>query len=69
MRIQSIEAAISIHDFWKSPSLKFEKLEGFKNRYSFRLDEKWRLEFEIEWENEEQTIGKFLILKISKHYR
>lgn len=66
--IQKIESATSIHDFWENSGLKFEKLKGFKNRYSMRLNIKYRLEIEIMWINPEQTVGEFTILKISSHY-
>ena len=68
MRIQQLEAAISIHDLWKTSSLKFEKLKNFQNRYSIRIDKKYRLEFDVQWQNKEQTIGIFYIQEISKHY-
>lgn len=67
--VNYIDAAKDIHDFWRQPSLKFEKLRGFKRRYSFRLSRKYRLEVEIEWENEEQTIGIVGIDELSNHYR
>jgi len=66
--IQKIESATSILDFWKNSGLRFEKLKGFKNRYSMRLNIKYRLEIEISWINPEQTIGEFTILEISSHY-
>jgi len=50
------------------PPLHFEKLQGYKNRYSLRVTLKWRLEFEIEWKNEEKTIGKIYICELSQHY-
>ena len=28
----------------------------------------WRLEIEIDWENEEKTSGEIYILELSKHY-
>lgn len=68
MRIQQIEAAQTIYDFWRTPSMNFEKLQGHENRYSMRIEDKFRLELEIEWKNEEKTIGKVLILDISCHY-
>ncbi|MBU2446830.1 MAG: type II toxin-antitoxin system RelE/ParE family toxin [Bacteroidetes bacterium] len=67
MRIQQIEAALTIYDIWNNPSLNFESLKG-TNRYSIRVDRKYRLEFEIDWHNEESTIGKFIIKELSKHY-
>lgn len=66
--VQKIESATSIHDFWKDSGLRFEKLTGFKNRYSMRLTGKSRLEMEIEWKNSENTIGEFILTEISSHY-
>ena len=68
MRIQQLEAAATIHDLWKTPSLNFEKLQGYENKYSIRLDRKWRLEVEIIWEDREKTKGTVYIVEISKHY-
>lgn len=68
MRIQQIEAANTIHDFWKTPSLNFEKLKGYTNRYSMRVDRNYRLEMEIDWHDQSQTIGKISIIELSKHY-
>lgn len=68
MRIQQLEAAVDIHDLWKIPSLNFEKLRGFENRYSLRLDRKWRLELEVNWEDKEKTKGIVYIIELSKHY-
>jgi len=66
--IQKIESATTIYDFWNDKSLNFEKLKGFKKRYSMRLTIKFRLEIEVTWKNAEQTIGEFSILEISSHY-
>lgn len=66
--VQKIEAAITIHDLWKNPGLNFEKLKGFKNRYSMRLSGKYRLETEIIWTNPDQTQGDFHLKTISAHY-
>lgn len=63
-----LEAAHDIYDLWREPSLRFEKLEGHENRYSARLNQKWRLEMEIDWENKEKTVGLILISDISSHY-
>ena len=67
-RMDQIQAANSIHDLWKSTSLHFEKLQGHKNRYSVRVDRQWRLEIEIEWEDDMQTKGFFRISDLSNHY-
>jgi toxin HigB-1 len=69
MCVQKILAAHDIHDFWRDPSLNFEKLRGYENRYSMRLNQKWRLEMDIEWINDELTVGIFSIDEISNHYK
>jgi len=68
MRIQQLEIAETIHYFWKLPKLKFEKLEGEEDLFSVRLDKKWRLEFNIDFEDEDKTIGTIFIKELSKHY-
>jgi toxin HigB-1 len=68
MCVTKIMAAEDIHDFWRDPSLNFERLRGHENRYSMRLNQKWRLEMEIDWENEEHTVGIFVLEDISNHY-
>ncbi len=67
MRIQQIEAAKDIHDLWKTPKIMFKYLESEKF-YSIRVDGSYRLEMDIEWHNEEKTIGKILIKNLSNHY-
>ena len=66
--IRFIEAAKDIYDFRSWQALHFERLKGFKNRYSFRLNQKYRLEAEIDWENVEKTVGIVGIDEISNHY-
>ena len=63
-----LEAAKDIYDLWKQPSMKFEKLRGYENRYSARLNKKWRLEMSIEWEDEKMTVGIIGLEEISSHY-
>jgi len=63
-----LEAAYDIYDLWSFTSLHFEKLKGYKNRFSARISQKWRLEMEINWENEEKKIGIINVIDISKHY-
>ena len=67
-RVGRIDAAINIYDLREPPSMHFEKLEGYENRFSIRLDVKYRLEFEIDFENEEKTVGFVRIVTVSKHY-
>jgi len=66
--IEHLEAAYTIHDLWRTPSLKFEKLQGYPNRYSLRIDRKWRVEIEIEWEDDKKTRGNIYVVELSKHY-
>ncbi len=66
--IQKIEAATNINDLLADRGLRFKKLQGSNNRYSVRLNDKYRLEMEVEWINENQTIGKFYLQEISNHY-
>jgi len=68
MRIAQLEAAIDIYDLWNTPSLRFEKLKAFENRYAVRLTKQHRLEMKIDWENSDKTKGRISILELSKHY-
>lgn len=68
-RIASIENANTIFDLRKPPSMRFEKLEGYQNRFSIRINDQFRLEFDIDFEDENKTKGKVEILTISKHYK
>ena len=67
-RIQQIEAANDIYDLWKDKGLNFEKLQGYESRYSIRLKLKYRLEMIVEWQNNENSVGEFIIIDISNHY-
>ncbi len=67
--IEKIEAAATIHDFWNNPSLNFEKLKGLKDAYSMRLDLKYRLEMQIDWEDEKMIVGIVSITELSTHYQ
>lgn len=66
--IQKIEAATMLSDLWAEKGLRFEKLKGHSKRYSMRLSNKYRLEMEVEWNDEKLTIGKFFLKEISNHY-
>ncbi len=68
MRIQQIEAAVTTQDLINHKGLNFEKLTGFPNRYSIRLNKKYRLEMEINWTNSQLTVGDFFICELSNHY-
>ena len=67
-RITRIYAANTIYDLYEPPSMEFEGLEGYDNRFSIRIDQKHRLEFEIEFTDEEKTTGEVLIVDVTKHY-
>jgi len=68
MRVDALKAAETVHDLWNNPAFKFEKLQGYDNRYSIRLNRQYRLEIEIEWTNEEKTKGKIDLIDITNHY-
>ena len=68
-RIQQIEAAQTIYDLWKTPSLNFEKMKGKKKgTCSVKVTGKWRLEFTVDWEDAEETRGFCHITELSCHY-
>ena len=66
--IQKIEAAIAIKDLLADNGLRFEKIKNTQKSYSMRLSGKYRLEMEVEWLDEANTIGKFFLKEISNHY-
>ena len=63
--IQKIDSAKDIYDLWNDPALNFEK---YKKHYSVRLSNKYRLEMEVKWLNEDKTVGEFSLFTISNHY-
>jgi proteic killer suppression protein len=67
-RINRIEAAKDIFDLRNPPSMEFERLAGYPSRFSIRITRKYRLEFEIEFEDKKRTLGRVLIVDVSKHY-
>ncbi len=67
-RIQQIEAARDIYDLWNDKGLNFEKLQGYESRFSMRLKLKYRMEMIVEWQNNEKSIGEFIIIDITNHY-
>lgn len=67
LRVNLLLAAKDIHDLWNDPAAMFKKLSG-KNRYSMRLNLKYRMILEVEWDNKEQSIGTFKIVEINNHY-
>jgi len=67
-RVNRIEDADTILDLRVPPSMHFEKLTGHGRRFSIRVDQQWRLEFEIDFEDEAKTRGNVRVLALSKHY-
>ena len=63
--VQKISAARDIYDLWKDSALNFEK---YKDHYSVRLSGKYRLEMEVEWEDDDKSRGDFYLFRISSHY-
>ncbi len=68
MVVQIIEAATSIYDFRKMPSLHYKSLKSEKNKVSFRLNDSYRLIAEMKWEDEQKTVAEVTIIEISNHY-
>jgi toxin HigB-1 len=68
-RVQQIEAAENIYDLWNDKGLNFEKMQGTTNSYSMRLKHKYRLHLDIDWKDNELTIGDFCLTGISTHYQ
>ena len=57
-----------VQDIWKYPGYNFEKLENV-NQYSIRLGRTWRLIMEIDWTNEEKSIGIIGLEDLTHHYQ
>ncbi|MBW6459764.1 MAG: type II toxin-antitoxin system RelE/ParE family toxin [Bacteroidales bacterium] len=66
--IQKIEAATSIYDLSADIGLNFKRIKGYENQWSMRLSGKYRLQMEIQWQDEKQTIGTFNLTDITNHY-
>lgn len=66
--VQKIGAATSIHDFLSDNGLRFKKMKGHKDLFSMRLNNQYRLEMRVKWENDAKTIGVFALTDISNHY-
>lgn len=64
-RMQQIKAAPHENDLRANKSLRFEKLNGYDNKYSIRINDQWRIIFHTE-KNGTCTVLK--IEEISNHY-
>ena len=66
MRMQAIRAAVNENDLRRLNSLHFEKLKGDrKHQYSMRLNDRFRLIFEIERGDQGNTI---VVLSIEDYH-
>ena len=68
MAIEILEAAVHVQDLWAVKSFGFEKLQGYDNRFSMRLNIQYRLELRIEFTDDLLTTGDIYIEEISNHY-
>ena len=66
--IDTLVGADKIQDIWKFRAFNFEKLQGFDNRFSMRLNLKYRLEFRIDFDDQTHTTGDVFIEEVSNHY-
>ena len=67
--VEALSAADTIRDIWNYPAFNFEKLQGTHNRFSMRLNIKYRLELRIEFYDATLSDGDVFIEEISKHYQ
>ena len=65
--VNALREADSTNALRLRPGLNFEALRGTR-RYSIRANRKYRVEFEMEWTNEEMTVGIVGIAELSNHY-
>lgn len=66
--IEILQNSERIEDLWSFTSFKFEKLKGYHNRFSMRLNDKYRLELRIDFQDTPPTTGVVYIEEISNHY-
>lgn len=64
-RISQLNDAESIHDLMSLKSLHFKK---YKEHYSIRVNDKYRIEFQIQFTDASKTIGRITILDVNNHY-
>ncbi|EKD81548.1 MAG: plasmid maintenance system killer [uncultured bacterium] len=66
-RVLRIKAAVTIDDLRIPPSMNFEKMLGYKNTFSIRLNRQYRLIFRMEFADAEMKTGKVFITEIWDH--
>jgi len=68
--IYRMQEAITPEDLYRYKSLNFEALQGGKKGlYSVRVNLQYRIEFEIQPENENVEITVCNIVELSNHYK
>jgi plasmid maintenance system killer protein len=66
MRIQQLEAAKTVADLLADTGMKFE---AYKDHYSVRLNQQYRMELDVEWQDENQMVLRVVdIFEVSPHY-
>jgi proteic killer suppression protein len=67
--VDVLESSSNIQDIWKFPAYKFEKLEG-NERYSMRLNRRWRLELTVRWvDDTKNTVDVIKLVDLTPHYK
>lgn len=68
IKIEILKNAKDSNSLRSFKSLNFEKLEGFENLYSVRINRSFRIEFRLE--NDEITLLEMVLVeRISNHYQ
>ena len=66
MRIQQLEAATVVADLLADSGLNFE---AYEDHYSVRLNRDFRLELNVEWRDENETVFESVeLIEVSAHY-
>lgn len=66
MRIQQLEAADVVADLLADSGLNFE---AYGDHYSVRLNKQYRLEFDVAWRDEDETVIESVgLIEVSAHY-
>ena len=70
-KIMTLQNASNIYNLMEDKALHFEHLSSRKgsNDYSIRINNQYRLEFRIEWEDKSNNlVKKIWIIELSNHY-
>jgi len=67
IKMKILESAKDIMDLRNPPSNRFEKLQG-NDLYSVRINNKYRIEFKIVFDEGSIMTGKIIIVDLSNHY-